>query len=811
MQASEADSDPASGSEERAVYEQGCSCPAHSEPLSIYCRTCKRGFCDKCPPHDAAHLVASLFSLPMPEEIDKDEAEMKKVLSETVGPIISMRILHSILSRTSKKANDGSSESALLNILKNRSSRKSEKLLEFLDDLWSFESTIDARLRALVEIRDDVKSNYDQEVERAFNEVNNFYSFDTEKVKKQITSEIETIGKKLEEYYEPYLDQLNIKNELKACVQLISSAVGEGNEEEKAKFIERVEKVLDEEHTEKSGQKIKAERSEEKSEETKEGMMKLFIEDVKETIMRIAEATAKNIKRLVEFRESAFYFAEIKNGMSNMIEIRKRKLIEEQKRSLVYKSEKALSSLRMKDKAFALESIIACIDKTVSQKRGLEKSIAEFEGQVKAVCNFALKLRETRIDSSPLAIDYEKFLAYFNEESRAEMGAELIENTVVKAKASVASISNLISSIEKAIDEGCEKIKTTAESSHYDVKALHELMDNAIVQGQRAKAYLEKVVEKRGEHSSCVDGRMGRVKLKCGHYICAGCVRTEKINDKTFYCIGCGGKRRSAGRSTLTYSACSTELRMQDAPKPHQAAGLRQALRIRLVQERYCSATVELVKPLCRNCGRNVALEDAEMLWGAFDLRLCSGAVNLVAEASAGASDTSVEKFKEMNYSWPCVNADGLQLGSGKQGWIASNIFKNSSVTSIVYSMVGVRVDSERTNLLGMDMLRKIVHYNTSLRKLSLRISPITVDGTPLNAEGMRMLCEVLTENTSLTLLNLCTKLSNPSRHWHSRRHSGRTLQHAEAQQDPRHTVPQYLPLILQAATASRRRRRGAL
>ena len=120
------------------------------------------------------------------------------------------------------------------------------------------------------------------------------------------------------------------------------------------------------------------------------------------------------------------------------------------------------------------------------------------------------------------------------------------ESTNIKRTEFMTIINNLISSeniIENEINEKENEFKNLSIIPPEQENEVYRLIN-------RNKLQLESFKERLGMQitvrSSCIDGRPGKIKLECGHYICSICffkVRetASKNQTKGIPCLGCGG------------------------------------------------------------------------------------------------------------------------------------------------------------------------------------------------------------------------------------------------------------------------------
>eukprot|EP00826_Nyctotherus_ovalis_P051017 TRINITY_DN6336_c0_g1_i2.p2 TRINITY_DN6336_c0_g1~~TRINITY_DN6336_c0_g1_i2.p2 ORF type:complete len:155 (-),score=24.15 TRINITY_DN6336_c0_g1_i2:109-573(-) len=70
----------------------------------------------------------------------------------------------------------------------------------------------------------------------------------------------------------------------------------------------------------------------------------------------------------------------------------------------------------------------------------------------------------------------------------------------------------------------------------------------------------------------CLDGRAGKLRLDCGHYICSGCFFRERANlnyeNKEIPCIACGGTKQKISNPASDHRLPHTFVWMQKGTSP---------------------------------------------------------------------------------------------------------------------------------------------------------------------------------------------------------------------------------------------------
>jgi myosin heavy subunit len=110
----------------------------------------------------------------------------------------------------------------------------------------------------------------------------------------------------------------------------------------------------------------------------------------------------------------------------------------------------------------------------------------------------------------------------------------------------------------------------------------------------------------------CADGRAGKVRLKCGHYMCVSCIAKQKLaeltksnlidNNEIAYCVLCRWEKREIDY-VLLKCGC------RQSPKlPHEA---------RLEND-------SLVNVCCNSCKTEYDVSDTLALWGGIGIKLCT-------------------------------------------------------------------------------------------------------------------------------------------------------------------------------------------
>jgi len=510
------------------------TCDKHNEVFSTYCKECKKAFCDLCPSHDSIHPTVSLLCLPMPEDIDARRKKMEEIKSRTKEA--SKTIIFLILiTQTASEYNK---------LAKNK--KKYSEANDVLEDLNALYSKADNEIMLMEDLIKLVKINYEENFIQASLSVKEFYGPNVESLEKEVELSIKTVGM-IEDCALLNFNQFKDASELKSCAQLVFTVIENEDKENPKDLFQKAIKEMNEERVSCAYDNLmdfdKTLKS--NTEETKQNLKGKFLIDFLATRKNIVSMIIKSMREHGNCTDFTSYLKGLKERMISTIEGKNKKLIEQSKKSLIYRNESDLSLLNVRDKEILLETSIEYIDSIKRQQKQIEKFVMEYEEEMKKVYENIKKLSDGSNDIAKAISICKDILEFYTTFNYTEE-KKVIKERVINLGQQINSVIEIISNTKENINTEFNKAKEVTETSSYNTKTLYQLMNNAIIQANKTKSYLQNFVERN--QPICEDGRAGKIRLKCGHYICSGCVINKKIKTNIYYCMSCGGSKQTAGK-----------------------------------------------------------------------------------------------------------------------------------------------------------------------------------------------------------------------------------------------------------------------
>lgn len=539
---------------------EDCECFEHKRVFNIYCEQCNEAFCDMCPCHDESHLMIPLLYALSAEKLNKVVDCSSDVLAAVDCAVqkTSQRIAGLVdgyaAERSLALAEHQKAVAALNKEYEERVSRMEEEmrsrvrdLEECLDEYRLVKRKLEYKRNKISDITALAKTRFNGSFSKAFESIKEFRSLN---IKEALDSA------------EKAIDQLNgrVKNVNVHC----KSGVGERDE---LRSVEEVKEGYGEEaegmnQIGGSGNIISdlrlamqqndmgnlGAREQHRDNAMQAGSFDEQMVIAENSLNELKEENAARMRKIVQ------YINLTKAQESLIDEVRekvKKDLTGRTHKMLVHKEAKIVSDAEIAEKSLVLQEIDKCAaeihgtaeeikgrvveyKKEVGEAQGLmdgiKKEAANFQtGRLMTMFNFTaledrLKELEGELEAKKAKLTMMQF-----EVTRTETD---FENELTKKEVELDAVVKSIGELE-------EEIHGMLESSEVQLLVVKTALEKKL----RGKAVIDSTCK------ACQDGKLGRVKLCCGHCMCVPCTAKQRIGgletgESKVICGLCNGKKQ---------------------------------------------------------------------------------------------------------------------------------------------------------------------------------------------------------------------------------------------------------------------------
>ena len=176
---------------------------------------------------------------------------------------------------------------------------------------------------------------------------------------------------------------------------------------------------------------------------------------------------------------------------------------------------------------------------------------------------------------------------------------------IEKNKQELHMVENKISDMEDYLLENITNVEQELKKLVPLEKEFNKDMEVSIYKLMDTKKYLEEQLKL--VCPICADGRAGKVRLKCSHYMCVPCIAKQRLAELTnstevAYCVLCKWEKQEIDYVVLKCGC-------RESPKlPHEAK----------------FENDDIVNINCRNCKVEYDVSDTFALWGGIEIKLCT-------------------------------------------------------------------------------------------------------------------------------------------------------------------------------------------
>lgn len=264
-------------------------------------------------------------------------------------------------------------------------------------------------------------------------------------------------------------------------------------------------------------------------------------------------------KRMTTLENATTYFERAKldkDWIVKMLAAQKAEVERELKSLLIYKGVEVIKMLGMNEKKIMLGEAVKKLDQIESQHKKLSLQILNKKAEINRIGEH---FRTVKKDSSEFqdTINNMHFEVITQTLSEIEKSKNDIEESKQVQCSQLMNIINTLMAVESDIEksiaqmvadfEDCKSIPLELEEN---LKSLTQQVKTILTQ---LKAHLERELSaQRDNYTACRDGKLGRAKLVCGHWMCYTCFFKERRDDgdeeKTVCCVECGGAKEEIGK-----------------------------------------------------------------------------------------------------------------------------------------------------------------------------------------------------------------------------------------------------------------------
>jgi len=283
---------------------------------------------------------------------------------------------------------------------------------------------------------------------------------------------------------------------------------------------------------------------------------------------------------------------------------------------LIYKNTKIVSDAEAAEKSLILRDINEYIKEIKIMKEEIKGKLKKNEkikkvkeivsGVKKSAVDFQMEKMMTMFDFKPIEEEV-RLMESKIEEARVRL--EVMKFNVTKTQ---TDFENELTSKEIELESIISSIKSTQDeiSSVLELSEVHLLIVKTTL-----KKRLHSEVLITSECKECEEGKIGNVKLKCGHCMCIKCTVKQRIGgledgDNKVQCRLCEGKRDIE----FVVMSCGCK----EYPEKVKGATFNF-----VEQSKFLSANdIEITNPSCSNCQIKYNLKEMFAVWGGRELSL---------------------------------------------------------------------------------------------------------------------------------------------------------------------------------------------
>jgi len=576
-------------------------CTQHNLQYTLYCIKCEQAFCNNCPLHD--HTTLSLLCTLTPELLAQHLKDVNKILStvDFVLGIIPQVVDGLMEGKRENKEKDACSpfemlhkDTTRLKELENQANDKAKSLAIITADCDILKGTLDKWMKIIEECKTSVEKGFNTDLREAYEVISQFKGF--EKSIKKCSIKVKALIKQIEEVSSVHVKEeirqrqtfkkltdyiMNlettlpfINKEILVKIKLNSSKILSlredilklqetrdknakqimGKKEKARKRLAEIElalKQLEEERTKLKATtstqeelKIIIENKQQELDQVEDNLAILrtiydkrninpipdILQAIKEELDKIMR---KRRKKLNELNKYSNVVSECMENVKGVIEERRRELEKE----LIYR--KLLHSASMSEKKFILEEAhkkynelnkleVDFADSLLKEKEKIWNVIKSIDIDQEAKKEF-----QDVIDK----IDLGEVVNVLNDIEKSK--GDIEESSNIKRTELMTIINNLIS-VQNSIEEFIS-IKEAELKKAEEFSTQEDIVYKLISHRRSELNSIISDLNKDNYPNLCFDGRLGKLQLECGHYICLNCYFNKNLERKRTPCLGCGG------------------------------------------------------------------------------------------------------------------------------------------------------------------------------------------------------------------------------------------------------------------------------